>query len=161
MTRLRTLAAALTLSLASPVAALAHAGIHVEDAYARASGTGSVAVYFVIENHGPEADTLLSVTTDAAASATLHSTVEETDGMTSMVPVAAGLTVPGMTSHALGPRGDHLMLMGLTRPLRDGDTFDLSLTFAREGEVRVTVTIDNARRPAAGGMDHDHMPPTQ
>lgn len=165
MTILRKLAAALALLLASATGALSHDGIHVTGAHARVTGdkATTAAVYFVIENHGPDEDRLLSVATDAADRADLHASIEDADGMTSMVPMAEGLPVPGGAEHALAPRGDHLMLMGLTRPLRDGDGFDLVLTFAREGEVRVTVPVDNAVRPDAAptdamdGMDHDAM----
>lgn len=162
MTILRRLTAALALSLASATGALSHDGIHVTGAYARVTGdkATTAAVYFVVENHGPDEDRLLSVATDVAERADLHGSAEGADGMTSMVPLTEGLPVPGMGEHALAPRGDHLMLMGLTRPLRDGDTFDMVLTFAHEGQVRIAVPVDNARTPDAAtmdGMDHDAM----
>jgi copper(I)-binding protein len=48
------------------------------------------------------------------------------------------------------------MLMGLTRPLADGDTFELRLVFEREGEVVIEVPVDLNRAPAAGHGGHGH-----
>ena len=41
--------------------------------------------------------------------------------------------------------GDHVMLMGLTGPLKDGDSFPLTLTFEHAGNVTVDVVVDSAR----------------
>lgn len=40
-----------------------------------------------------------------------------------------------------------LRLMGLRAPLRDGERFDLTLNFARQGEVTVRVWVQTPRRP--------------
>ncbi len=152
----------LLLSLfASP--ALAHEGVHVVGAYARVvtETAKSGAAYFVIENHGPNPDTLLSVTADVAAEAMLHSNVEDANGVMSMQMIMGGIEVPGNATHVLGRAGDHLMLMGLTKPLRPGDIITLTLTFEHEGTVVVEAPVDNDR-PAedAAVMDHDHMTTT-
>ena len=39
------------------------------------------------------------------------------------------------------------MLMGLTRPLKQGDVITLTLTFEHEGAVQVEAPVDNARKP--------------
>jgi hypothetical protein len=39
------------------------------------------------------------------------------------------------------------MLMGVPTPLKDGDTFPLTLVFEQAGDVTVDVTVDNAREP--------------
>ena len=154
----------LLLSLvASP--ALAHEGVHIVDAYARVvtDTAKSGAAYFVIENHGPNPDRLLSVTADAAAQAMLHSNVEDANGVMSMQMIDGGIEVPGNATHVLGRAGDHLMLMGLTKPLRPGDIITLTLTFEREGTVVVEAPVDNDRpveASAAAMPNHDHMTPS-
>jgi copper(I)-binding protein len=37
--------------------------------------------------------------------------------------------------------GLHIMLMGLTSPLKSGDSFPLTLKFEKAGEVKVNVTV--------------------
>lgn len=138
--------------LASPV--LAHEGIHVADPYARVTGETAVsgAVFFVIENHGPNPDRLLSAKSDAAELVELHTHSQDANGVMSMGVIEGGIEVPGNSSHALERGGDHVMLMGLVRPLKDGDVINLTLTFENEGDVVVEVPVDNARKPGAAGQ---------
>jgi periplasmic copper chaperone A len=154
--RLPALAVAALVSLSTPV--LAHEGIHVTGAYARVT-PASAAVYFVIENHGPDEDRLLSVTTDAAAHTMLHANVEDANGVMQMLMIEGGIAVPGNTNHALEWGGaEHLMLTGLTRDLTQGDVITLTLTFENEGAVVVEAPVDNARKPGeAAAPDHDAM----
>lgn len=51
------------------------------------------------------------------------------------VPVLAG------TPLELKPGGYHIMLMKLVKPLTTGSTFDVTLTFAKAGDVTVTVPV--------------------
>ena len=156
MSAFRLALAALAL-LALP--AQAHDGIHVEDAYARASAQ-SGAVFMTIVNHAASDDRLLSASTDAAARAELHTHTEDANGMMQMPHVPDGFAVPAQGSHALARGGDHVMLMGLTRPLKDGDRITLILSFEREGEVTLDVPVDNDRKTPddAGDGSHSHTP---
>ena len=61
------------------------------------------------------------------------------------IPVPAGQTV------RLRPGGLHVMLIGLTEPLRQGATVPLTLRFERAGEVTVQLEIQ-----AAGARGHTH-----
>ena len=124
----------------------AHDGIHVEDAYARASAQ-SGAVFMTIVNHGPDGDRLLSARTEAAGMAGLHTHAEDANGVMTMPDVPDGFAIPGHETHVLARGGDHVMLMGLTSPLKQGDTIRLVLTFGREGEVTLDVPVDNDRKP--------------
>jgi copper(I)-binding protein len=149
--RFRILAAAAAL-LALP--ALAHDGPHVLDPYARISPAGSGAVFLVIENHSANDDRLVSVASDVADRAELHTHLTDANGIMQMVEVPEGFEIKGESTHALDRGGDHIMLMGLTRALRDGDTFDLTLTFERGEVITVTVPVDNARKPGRNGTGH-------
>ena len=53
------------------------------------------------------------------------------------------------------PGGIHLMLMGLTAPLKKGESVPLTLTFAKAGAATVQLEVApiGAAAPAAG---HDH-----
>ncbi len=144
--------------LASP--ALAQDGVNVVDAYARVAteSAKSAAAFFVIENQGPTPDRLLNVTADIAERAELHSNSQDANGVMSMARIEGGIAIPANGSHTLDRAGDHLMLMGLTRGLRQGDVIRLTLTFERQGEMVVEVPVDNDRAPgAAPAMDHTNM----
>ena len=70
--------------------------------------------------------------------------------------------IPAHGSHALARGGDHVMLLGLTRQLNDGDTVALTLTFEKAGEVKVDVPVDLQRKDApmmgmGQGMQHGKM----
>ena len=146
-------AAAATLCLTLP--AFAHDSVHINDAYARASAA-SGAVFLEIENHQTADDRLLTVGTDAAERAELHTHKESADGVMQMMEVPEGVVVPGNGTHALARGGDHVMLLGLKAPLKTGDVITLTLTFEKAGAVTVEVPVDNERTGAAPkvGMDH-------
>lgn len=50
-------------------------------------------------------------------------------------------------SRLLKPMGDHIMLMDLKGPLKEGDTVKLTLTFEKAGDVAVEAPVE-----AAGAM---------
>ena len=53
----------------------------------------------------------------------------------------------------LKPGGMHLMFIGLKAPLRNGDTFPMTLRFEKAGEVVVTVNVEV---PQAAEPAHKH-----
>jgi periplasmic copper chaperone A len=86
------------------------------------------AAYPEIANHSDEEVSLVSVTTPVAERAELH-THRMSDGMMMMEKVeridfAAGETI------RLAPGGEHLMLFGLERPLKEGEKVPFVLTFS-------------------------------
>ncbi len=127
--------------------AFAHDGVHVTDAYAIAVSPNAptAAIYFTITNHSVAPDRLIAATTDAAQMAMLHESVE-TDGVMSMGDVA-GFVIDGQGTFALTRGAGHIMLMGLTKPLNDGDIITVTLTFERSGEVVVAVPVNPAVIP--------------
>ncbi len=137
--------------------AFAHDGVHVENAYAITSGPGAMsgAVFFEIVNHSTTApDRLISASSDVAQRVELHTHLIDANGVARMVEVEDGFAVAPGETHVLERGGDHVMLMGLTRPLADGDIFELKLVFEREGEVVVEVPVDLDR--ATAPMQHGH-----
>ena len=56
----------------------------------------------------------------------------------------------------LAPGGYHIMLTGLKQPLKQGDSFPVTLSFAKAGQVTATATVAKAGRHHAG-MDHGSM----
>lgn len=155
MTTLRTLLAAAAATLCLTLPAAAQDGVHIKDAYARASAA-SGAVFLTIENHQTDEDRLISAASDVAKRVELHTHKEDTNGVMQMMEVPEGFVVPGNGEHALARGGDHVMLMGLNRVLNTGDVVTLTLTFEKAGAVTVEVPVDNERTggPMGGAMGH-------
>ena len=118
------------------------AGVTVGDAWARPAAAGDQpgAAYLTITNGGGQADTLLGVTSPVAGSIEMHETSMDSSGMMGMHPVER-IDVPSGGVVKLEPGGYHLMLVGLTRELRVGDTVELDLTFEHAGKVTVTADV--------------------
>ena len=101
-------------------------------------GTNS-AVYFVIVNDGDEADTLMGISSEVASSTELHETRIEND-IAQMMPVAS-VVVPAHGSVEFKPSSYHVMLVGLTQDLKEGDSLKITLQFEKSGTIMVDVPI--------------------
>jgi copper(I)-binding protein len=150
-------ATAVVLSLAPALAEDHPEKIHIHDAYARTMGGigASGAAFFVVHNNATTDDRLIGARSDVAEMVQLHTHIMNDQGVMQMVEVKEGFPLPAGEMHELKRGGDHVMLMGLTRELKDGDAFPLTLIFESGAEVTLDITIDNARMPEE--MDHsDH-----
>lgn len=179
MTKRFLLSAATALALLSPVSLPAFAqdtqvtgmenhpeGMHIHDVYARSNGGvgASGAVFFMVHNNTESDDMLIGAASDVAEKVELHTHIADANGVMQMRKIEGGIALPMGEMHELARGGDHVMLMGLTRELNDGETFPLTLTFEKAGDIVVEATVDNARKPGAGGMGqmdhggagHDH-----
>ncbi|QCO57960.1 copper chaperone PCu(A)C (plasmid) [Pseudorhodobacter turbinis] len=148
------------LALASAPMALAN-DITVTDAYARVSGptAKSAAAFMVIDNTGEE-DRLIDVKSDVAMKTELHTHLHGEGGVMKMVHVEEGFAIPADGHHALARGSDHVMFMGLKDVPAEGETFTLTLTFEKAGDVVVEVPVNNERTDGgmgAGKMDHGKM----
>lgn len=129
--------------------------LQVQSAWARASLTpkGAGAAYLTIRNTGSSEDRLIGAKAHVSNRADLHTHII-TDGVARMRPVEA-VPVPGGGMTMLKPGGHHVMLRGLGSPLKEGDTFPLTLVFEKAGEMVVEVQVLAAT--ATGSQEeHDH-----
>ena len=157
---LRILAAALLISaLACTGAAVAHetklGDLLIEKVWARASigQAKAAAAYLTVVNTGADPDRLVGAKSPAAREAALHVNTM-VDGIMKMRPVAAIEVTPGEPT-VLQPGGLHIMLIGLASPLVEGETFPLTLTFEKAGDIEVDVLIEKAGAMQSHGH---HMP---
>lgn len=178
------LCSALTLSAPiafAPVAVLAHDGAHgaghgaghtaapvvqgaltISGAYARATLPRAPVggAYMTISNAGAE-DRLLSVTAPVGSDVQIHE-MTMIDSVMSMRQLQDGLVLPAGGTVELAPGGYHMMIMGLTEPLVEGQVIEMVLTFAQAGAVTVPFEIRkiNAQpgdAPCAhGAPEEDH-----
>ncbi|GAA0302356.1 copper chaperone PCu(A)C [Rhodovulum strictum] len=146
------------LALAPVLPALAD-NIEIQDPYARASTmmSKSGAAFMVLVNTGAEDDRLVSAASDVAERVELHTHEADANGVMRMVEVEEGFAIPAGGSHELKRGGDHVMFLGLTRPLAQGDSVTVTLNFEKAGEVVVEIPVDVTRdSPAAPATGHSH-----
>ncbi len=105
-----------------------------------ASGSGPAAAYLSIANHGEREDRLLGARSSCCSTIEIHQT-RLSEGRMSMVPIDEGLAIEPGSSVGLAPGGYHLMLFDLSGPLREGESFTITLQFEVAGDVPVDVRI--------------------
>ncbi|WP_299871101.1 copper chaperone PCu(A)C [uncultured Sulfitobacter sp.] len=155
--KLKTLLGA-TLMTGLLTSTAAWAEIMVKDAYARSSTPNSKtgAAFMMVMNHGDADDRLIAASSDIAKRVELHTHMEDENGVMKMTELEDGMAIPAGGAHHLKRGGDHVMFMGLTQSLVQGEEITITLTFEKAGEVDVTIPVDNDRKPTHGGMDHSH-----
>jgi copper(I)-binding protein len=90
-------------------------------------------------NSGSAPDDLVAASTDAAKTAELHETYEES-GMTMMRPVPK-ISVPVGGKLEMKPGAYHVMLLNLNRELKPGQVVNLTLTFQKAGKVSAKAKV--------------------
>jgi copper(I)-binding protein len=124
------------------------AQLEVNNAWARATaGKADTGVAYVAIQ-SPTADRLVSLSTPVAKKAELHTMSMQ--GMVMKMRPLSGLDIPAGQPVTLKPGGEHIMLMGLSQPLRAGQTFPLTLDFEKAGSRTVTVTVEKAGATGPG-----------
>ena len=114
--------------------------LDVKDAWARPAAAGdNGAVYCVIENGTSQDDALLSAGADIATAVELH--LSQMDGDHMSMHEQEQVVLPAGEAVEFSPGGLHVMLVDLTRGLKAGETFDMTLRFEHAGEKNVTVTV--------------------
>jgi copper(I)-binding protein len=73
------------------------------------------------------------------------------DGVAKMREVEGGIPVPAGESVTLEPGGLHVMLMGLSKPLAEGETAPLTLRFESGAEIAVDAPIRAVKPMGHGG----------
>lgn len=116
----------------------------------------TAAGYMGISNNGTEADRLIGVETDAAAKSQVHMTEVGADGVAKMGHVELVEIPPGDTV-LLEPGGLHVMLMGLTGTLTEGDMVKATLIFENAGRVEIEFMVDPPGGEDRPAMDHSMM----
>lgn len=111
------------------------------------AGAPTGAAYLTITNRGRNADRLIGASTPRAERVELH-VMSMSGKVMRMRQVAAIEVKPGETLRMQpgSPSGQHLMLVGLSQPLKGGERFPLALRFEKAGTIEVTLIVDEAKR---------------
>lgn len=148
----------LTALLASMAANAAD--IEIKSAWVRATVPAQTmsAAYMELTSKGGA--TLLGASTPVAEDADVHEMSLE-GGVMKMRAVPQ-LALPAGKMVSLRPGGYHIMLMGLKRQLKPGDTVHITLRIENAHKKAEVVVVnaevhDLAEPPAAGAHDHMHM----
>jgi copper(I)-binding protein len=121
------------------------------------AGQSNGAAYIGLENLGKKEDSLVAVSSPAAAGAGVHMTSEE-NNMMKMREAGPLDIAPGSKITMVPGNGYHIMLTGLKQPLNPGDKFPMTLTFKNAGKIEVSVVVDqfNPSSPAVDGSAANH-----
>lgn len=111
--------------------------------------------YMTIVNTGAEADRLISASADFAGKVEIHEMTMENDVM-KMRPLPDGVAIPAGEAVELKPGGLHIMLMGLTAPLVEGETRPLTLVFEKAGDVTVELKVEGLGGAKPDSHDTGH-----
>jgi len=152
--RLAAIAMGLGLWLASANGAAAQsADIQIKDAWARATPGAAQTAAAYVTILSAVGDRLTAVSTPVAQKADLHNMTM--DGSVMKMRQVDAIDLPAGQTVTLKPGGYHIMLTGLAKPLKDGDTFPLTLTFDKASARDVTVAVQKvgATAPSMPGMD--------
>ena len=111
--------------------------------------------YLKLDNQG-SADKLLSATTSVSKSVEMHMT--SMDGDVMRMRQVDAIELPANKVVELKPGASHIMLVGLKAPLKEGDSFPLTLKFEKAGEVVVDVKVQALQpaQPAQAASAHHH-----
>lgn len=147
--RSKLLALGAGLMLFSGAALAQGSDVQITNAWARATPAGAqtAAAYVTVE--APSGDQLTGVSTPAAQKADIHEMTM--DGNIMKMRQVDGIDLPAGKTVTLKPGGYHIMLTGLAKPLKEGDTFPLTLDFAKAGAKQVNVSVQKIGAMGPGG----------
>lgn len=130
------------------------------NAYATAQGATTGAIFLTLHNSGAEPDRLIGASTIVAPTVEIHENTVAADGTMQMNKVE-GVDVPAGQQVSLSPNGYHIMLMGLSAPLVQGQSFDVTLDFEKSADLTVPVIITApgaaTGADASASVDHSTM----
>jgi copper(I)-binding protein len=111
--------------------------IFVKDAWVRGvpPSAKTTAAFMIIQNKGSDEMVLDSATSELAETVQIH-TMEQVGEIMKMREVSE-ISIPAHGQTALAPKGYHIMLIGLLRPVVEGEMIPLLLNFADGTTVKV------------------------
>lgn len=145
---------ALVVVSALSLGALAAEPVGVKNAWARPTAPGQRTAGAYMELESATAAALVAVETPAAAKAELH-TMSMDGGVMRMRPMEK-VDLPAKKTVKLAPGGFHVMLIGVKRPLKEGDKVPLTLTVQTPDGAKSTLKVEAEVRAAGGAKAHQH-----
>lgn len=147
---------------AASFAVPAFAEIEFHDQFARSSNPAAGAAFMIIHNHGDTDDRLLGVSSDIAARVELHTHIEDANGVMRMTHIEEGFDLPAGGEIAMVRGAEHVMFMGLSEPMEQGDVIEVTFEFEQAGDITIEIPVDQDRAADPAGHEghghegHDH-----
>lgn len=140
-------------SVIAPISA-AQENISVTDGHIRAliPGTSVTSAYMTISNASDKAAVLVGAQGDFSQRIEIHEHVMN-DGMMSMRQ-RDSLTIESKSDVTLQPRGYHLMIFDIVKPLNDGDEATLTLLFEGNEKKTITIPVQSIKRQSTSHQHH-------
>jgi len=132
-------------------------GLSVDHAKLRETPPSSTvsAGYMVVHNHGDTMQRLIAVSAPFAKRAELHNVTHD-DGVMKMFEIDGGVQIPAGGKVIFKSGKQHLMFMELHQPLKQGEQYQLELTFEGCGVLRQDFGVYKMSRTHKNGHKHDH-----
>jgi copper(I)-binding protein len=121
-----------------------------------AGASNGAAYVATLENTGKQPDRLLRVSTPLAQRAEIHTMAVDAGGVMRMREVSEIALPPGVPVKMHPGEGYHFMLIGLKQPLKEGDSFPLTLEFERGGKAEVKVVVQVPKARPGEMAEHKH-----
>ena len=123
------------------LSASARADVLVQQVWVRSTPTAArgSSAYATIINTSAKADRLMEVSSPDADKVELKTST--VDGIRTQATLAQTLPVPAKATLELKPGASHVVMTGLTRPLRAGETLSLTFSFEFFGDVDVEAMV--------------------
>ncbi|MEO8137944.1 MAG: copper chaperone PCu(A)C [Betaproteobacteria bacterium] len=146
---------ALALSIAGAATSVL-AQVKVENAWVRGAVPGQLATGAFVDLTSARDATLVKVESPVAAVVEVHAS-EMKDGMMTM-RAAAPLKLPAGKQVRLAPGGNHIMLMDLKQPVKNGESVPISLTVEYADAKRETIEVSAQVRGlgTSAAQEHQH-----
>ena len=125
-------------------ALLAQAEVTVKDAWIRGTVPAQTTTGAFMTITSTAEAKLLSASTPVAKAAEIHESMMH--GSTAHMHAVESVALPAGKAVSLKPGGHHVMLVGLTRPLKVGEAVPITLTIEEKGK-RSTLEVKATVRP--------------
>ena len=129
--------------------------VSVNSAWLRASAPGQDSASVSLHITSQKEARLVAVSSTLATSAQIH-TMKHENGMMVMRQVEA-VSLPAKHEVALGSN-DHLMLLGLKKPLKAGDSVPLTLTIEFADKSKENISVKAEVKPLGESHNMQDMP---
>lgn len=130
------------------------ADVKVDEAWSRATSAGQEVGMVGMVLTSKKEGKLVAATSTAAASTEIHSMRME-NGIMKMRQIET-MPLPANQPVTLGPGREHIMLIGLKKPLKAGDKVSVTLTVKYADNSSENIQVDADIRAMNGGMQHQH-----
>lgn len=130
------------------------AQVTVHEPWVRATVPQQKATGAFMQLSSPKDARLVSASSPVAAVTELHEMTMEKDVM--KMRAVPSIEIPAGKGAELKPGGVHIMLMGLKRQIKEGETVPVTLVIDDKTGKRETVEVKAAARPLATTTDGSH-----